>query len=290
MFKKRKRNNKEIDVSENVTLKKWVAFQRADIVFTMIGQMPVLLQYFFSGGFEAGVVSIVLLIKKLINFITGPTAKIFLPEFSKLYHAGKKEEIRKIFAAIMQLQMLFVGPLAVMLIGFPNVILNIWAEELLQYTKIFSVCSMIFLIATTLGPCGGVMQMTGNENKDNRYREVALVAMAVVMIVFSKNHLFVLYGLCAQTAIEATGKYIFVCKWMEKAPIKIGKYISWWIAPTLAIVMGRMLRLHSSYVLMLILAGVVFVITFVIELCDDKGILYTMVERRGRNVSQNRVD
>ena len=67
------------DVSSEVSLKKWGAYQWADLMYSMISQMPVVLQYFFFFFFEAGVVSIVLLVKKLINFISVPTAKIFLP-------------------------------------------------------------------------------------------------------------------------------------------------------------------------------------------------------------------
>ena len=118
------------DVSSEVSLKKWGAYQWADLMYSMISQMPVVLQYFFAGAFEAGVVSIVLLVKKLINFISGPTAKIFLPEFSRMYRNGKEREMREYYASIMRLQMLFVGPLAVVLLGFPEVILNILSEEL----------------------------------------------------------------------------------------------------------------------------------------------------------------
>ena len=64
------------DISDEVSLKKWGSYQRADFFQAMIGQMPVLLQFFFSGAFEAGVVSIVLTVKKMINFIS---AGIFAP-------------------------------------------------------------------------------------------------------------------------------------------------------------------------------------------------------------------
>ena len=80
------------DISENVSLKKWGSYQRADIIQSMIAQMPVLVQYVFSGAFEAGVVSVVLTVKKMINFISGPSAKVFLPEFSRLYRNGEKEK------------------------------------------------------------------------------------------------------------------------------------------------------------------------------------------------------
>ena len=106
----------------------------------MIGQLPVILQYFFVGAFEAGIVSIVLLVKKLINFVSGPTSKIFLPEFSRLYQAGDKKELASSFSMIMRIQMLFVGPLSVVLIGYPQVILNFLAKEMLTQTGLFIGC------------------------------------------------------------------------------------------------------------------------------------------------------
>ena len=121
------------DISAEVSLQKWGAYQRSDLMHAMIEQMPVVMQYFFSGAFEAGVVSVVLLVKKLINFISGPTAKIFLPEFSRLYHAGEHDRIRGVYGSIMRIQMLVVGPLAVVLLAFPRVILWILAEELVRY-------------------------------------------------------------------------------------------------------------------------------------------------------------
>ena len=128
------------DISGDVSLKKWSAYQRSDLMHAMIEQMPVVMQFFFSGAFEAGVVSVVLLVKKLINFISGPTAKIFLPEFSRLYHAGEHEKIRSVYGSIMRIQMLVVGPLAVVLLAFPRVILGILAEELVAYDWLFMGC------------------------------------------------------------------------------------------------------------------------------------------------------
>ena len=80
------KSNKK-DISDTVSIPKLLQYQRSDILQAMIGQLPVILQYFFVGAFEAGIVSIVLLVKKLINFVSGPTSKIFLPEFSRLYQA-----------------------------------------------------------------------------------------------------------------------------------------------------------------------------------------------------------
>ena len=260
------------DISDTVSLKKWGSYQRADLIQSMIGQMPVLLQYFFSGAFEAGVVSVVLTVKKLINFISGPTAKVFLPEFSRLYKNGKREEIGACYASIMRIQMLFAGPLSVVLIAYPDVILRILDKKLLDYVTLFISCSMVFIFAATLGPCSGVLQMTGNESKDNLLREIALGVMFVVMWIFRKDSLFVLYGLCAQALLEEIGKYYYVCRWLEKSPVKVKTYLSWWICPGAVIVLTYILKKGDSLVWMLIAAGVVFLIGAVSEVRKEGGI------------------
>ncbi len=254
------------DISHEVSLKKWGAYQRSDLMHAMIEQMPVVMQYFFSGAFEAGVVSVVLLVKKLINFISGPTAKIFLPEFSRLYHAGERDRIRTVYGSIMRIQMLVVGPLAVVLLGFPRVILGILARELVSYDWLFMGCAVIFLLVATLGPCGGILQMTGNEKMDNRIRLCALGIMAAVMLLTVKDSYFVLYGLCTQVAVEAVAKYVYICRWMKRAPTGIGTYASWWLLPGAAIAAAYLLKLSDSFVMMVLLAGGVFAVSGLREL------------------------
>lgn len=274
-----KRSKKEIDkdVSDEVSLKKWGAYQKADLMHSMIEQMPVVLQYFFAGAFEAGVVSIVLLVKKLINFISGPTAKIFLPEFSRLYKTGKKQEIRSYYSSIMRIQMLAVGPLTIVLLGYPKVVLKILAEELTGYSGLFMVCSVIFLLTATLGPCGGILQMTGNEKMDNKCRETALIAMIVIMAVAYKSSYFVLYGLCGQVAIEAVLKYRYVCKWMGKSPVNAKTYLSWWILPGILIVFTYCFQLQESFLWMFVMAMIVFCVLLVKELGGKETTLFKKI-------------
>ena len=232
----------------------------------MIEQMPVVMQYFFSGAFEAGVVSVVLLVKKLINFISGPTAKIFLPEFSRLYHAGEHDRIRGVYGSIMRIQMLVVGPLAVVLLAFPRVILGILAQELVSYDWLFMGCSVIFLLVATLGPCGGILQMTGNEKMDNRIRLYALLLMAAVMVLTARDAYFVLYGLCVQVAAEAAAKYVYICRWMKRAPTGLGSYLLWWLLPCGAIGAAYLLGVNDSFWMMVLFAGAVFAVSGLIEL------------------------
>ena len=280
--KKRKQNlNRQMRCEDQkVSVRKLLQYQRADIMQAMIGQMPVILQYVLAGAFEAGVVGIVLLIKKLINFISGPAAKVFLPEFSRLYHRGDREGLRDSFSAIMRIQMMFAGPLAVVLAGYPEVVLKILAEELIPYTALFMGCSLIFIIAATLGPCGGLMQMTGNERMDNRCREAAILLMAVIFVLMRKDPLFALYGLGAQTFVESVSKYIFVCRWLRKPPVRFYTYLKWWILPAAAIGVSRFMHWQNSLVMMIAAAGIVFCIQFAAELKNEKGLRQMLQQRR----------
>lgn len=252
--KKRKTDTAE----QPVPLKKWAQYQRADVIQSFIGQAPVLVQYAFVGAFEAGVVSIVLLIKKLVNFISGPAAKIFLPEFSRCYHAGEMDGIRGSYASIMRIQMLFVGPMAVVLIGFPKTVLRILAAELTPYSGLFVMCAAFFLVAATLGPSAGLMQMTEHEKQDNRFREAGLLVMLLVFVLMRKNPYFVLFGLCAEAAVESVGKFLFVCRWMGRTPVPVQTYLLWWLLPALAIASTSVLKLGESLPVMLLAAVLVF--------------------------------
>ena len=61
-----------------------------------------------------------------------------------MYHAGDKAGIKQCYASIMRIQMLFAGSMAVVLVGYPQVLLSILAEELLPYTKQFVGCALVF--------------------------------------------------------------------------------------------------------------------------------------------------
>ena len=245
-------------VKGSVSLRKLVRYQRADIMVSLITFAPVVLQYAAVGAFEAGVVSIVMIVKRLVNFISGPAAKIFLPEFSRAYQAGNMEGIRASFASIMRIQMLFVGPLSVVLIGFPHVVLRILAHELVPYSGLFVMCATCFLLAAALGPSAGLMQMTNHEKQDNLYRETALLVMILIFVLMRRNPFFVLFGLCAQTAIESVGKFVFVCRWMGGTPVRVHTYLFWWLMPGLALALTWIFCLDDSMTAMLLLGAGTF--------------------------------
>lgn len=257
-FMRRSKNDQKHIENIPVSTKKWWRYQSGDVLNSLVGKMPVILQYFVVGALEAGVISVVILVKKLINFISGPTAKIFLPEFSKLYREKDMLGIRTYYESIIRIQLIFTGPMAVLLIGYSEVILRILAEELLPYKMIFMICSAVFLLSATLGPCAGLLQMTDNEKLDNRCRIVSITTMFLVFWIFRKSALFVAYGLCVQNFMEALSKYVLVCRWFKGSPIRIISFIKWWSIPIGCILAARILHLQNSLWLMLLTAGSVF--------------------------------
>lgn len=259
------------DVSSALSLRKWAVYQRGDLVQALISQMPVLLQYVLGGAFSAGVVSIVLTVKKLVNFISGPTAKVFLPEFSRLHREGQPEEIKRCYASIMRVQMLFAGTLAVVLMGYSGAVLRILAQELLPYAGLFTACAAVFLVIASLGPCSGFLQMTGGERQDNACREFALLAMFAVMLAARHSELTVLYGLCAQALLEGLGKYGCVCRRMGGAPVALPVYLGWWSVPVLMIAAARWFGVQDSPLWMLLAAALTFAAGTLQEFCAGEG-------------------
>lgn len=258
-----------MDSERSVSIRKWANYQRADIIQAMIGQMPVVVQYLFVGSYEAGVVSIVMLVKKLVNFISGPSFKIFLPEFSRLYTLGDKDKIKESFASIIRMQMLFLAPMSVILIGFPKLLLKVLADDLVDYSGLFIICSVIFIVVASLGPCSGLMQMTGNEHWDNRFREIALACMFCIFFILRENTFFVLYGLCIQAIIENTGKMIFVSRWMGGLPMKLTQYLKLWLLPGIMIWLAYIFDLQQSFLAMFCMAGFTFICHFVNEVKNE---------------------
>lgn len=235
--------HKKIDNSESqqvsVPIKKLLNYQQSDIVFGLIGQAPVILQYIFVGAFEAGFSGIVSLVRKMVGFISGPTSKVFLPEFSRLYKERNYAELRYNYQMIMRIQMMFINVLGIVLIGNTEWFLSIFSPELLQYCTLFRVVSIAFLFAATLGPTTGLMQMTNNEAIDNMIRWGSVGVMILTWILLRNNSMFALIGMTVQVALEGVLKYGYVCYWFKRMPISIIRYVVMWMPITFSSILVK---------------------------------------------------
>lgn len=219
----------------DVSVKKLAAYQYGDVLVGIIHKAPVILEYLFTGAFAAGFVQLIALVRTLVAFVSGPTSKVFLPSFARLHRTGEYDKIRELFQKVIVLQMLFLIPVSVALVGFPDVILGIFSNELLEYSAVFAGISLCFVIALSFGPCSGLLQMTGNEHKDIQIRSFSVVLMVVVWILTGRHELFVLYGIGSQILVENVADYYTVSRILGKMPIGLGRFVFLWLPSILTI-------------------------------------------------------
>lgn len=212
-----------------VSKPKLLDFQKSDIALSVISYSPAILQYVFVGAFETGFVGIITVAKKIINFISGPTSKVFLPEFSRLYQENKKEKMISTYIMIVRVQMIFIGSIAVIMIGFPELILTIFSPELVAYKTFFTVTSFCLLLIASAGPVTGILQMTGNERICNRNQWISIIFMLVTWIIMKGNAMFTVYGLCVQAIVEVALKYYSICKWFKRNIIPVKLLLIMWL-------------------------------------------------------------
>ena len=265
----------------NVSITKLLEYQKSDIANALISYSPAILQYIFGGAFSAGFTGIVSLVKKFINFISGPTAKVFLPEFSRLYREGNRAQMQKSYLMIVRIQMLFGGTIGAALIGFPYLILNLFSPELQSYTMTFTLASVCLLMVAGIGPAGGLLQMTDNERICNMDQWISIGVMATVCVFMRNNPLFAVYGLCAQSVVEGILKYCSVCKWFGKQVIPVYNYLLMWMPILLGRAIVDQFRLQSSFAALLICVAAVGLWNFLFVWKDP------MVQEAVRNGIKN---
>lgn len=252
----------------SVPLKKLVEYQMSDVANSLISYSPTILQYVIGGAFTAGFTGIISIVKRFINFISGPTAKVFLPEFSRLYKNGQKEKLEQSYLMIVHIQMIFIGTIGCVLIGFPQLILKMFSPDLIQYTSVFTGAACSLLLVAGIGPVTGMLQMTGSERVCNRNQWVSIGGMVLVWILLRKEPLFAIYGLCVQAVIEGGMKYYAVCKWFGRNIVPIKNYILLWLPVLIIRIMADLAGWQYSFIAFVLSTGIVLLWNIAFAMCD----------------------
>lgn len=249
-------------------LKKLVEYQMSDVANSLISYSPTILQYVIGGAFTAGFTGIISIVKRFINFISGPTAKVFLPEFSRLYKNGQKEKLEQSYLMIVHIQMIFIGTIGCVLIGFPHLILKMFSPDLIQYSSVFTGAECSLLLVAGIGPVTGMLQMTGSERVCNRNQWVSIGGMVLVWILLRKEPLFAVYGLCVQAVIEGGMKYYAVCKWFGRNIVPIKNYILLWLPVLIIRIMADLAGWQYSFIAFALSTGIVLLWNVAFAMCD----------------------
>lgn len=246
LFKRRKltKGTKEI----KVPMRKLFEYQISDVANSLITYSPTILQYLVAGAFTAGFTGIITIVKRFINFISGPSAKVFLPEFSKLYKNGEKDKLQQSYLMITQIQMIFIGVVGSVIIGFPQLFLKLFSPELLQYVNVFTLVAACLMLIAGIGPVTGLLQMSGNEHICNKNQWISIVTMSLTWFILHKDSLFGIYGLCVQNVVEGLLKYYTVCRWFGNNVVPIKNYILLWFPVLFIRLSTELLGLQYSYI------------------------------------------
>lgn len=279
------KKERQTEEQQKVDVKKLMVYQYGDVLTGVIGKAPIILQYLFVGAFEAGFVNLVSLVRTLVSFVSGPTSKVFLPEFSRLYAMGNLSQVSKLFRTVIRMQMMFLTAVGVCLIGFPTVILELFSRELLEYSGVLSGISLCFLIGLSFGPCSGLMQMTNREKKDIFIRSISVVIMILTWIFTRKNRLFVLFGIGSQILCENVIDYIYISRVLGKMPVSPIQYLMLWFPMVLVLLLVRFFDISQNFVNLLIMTFVTACLYGLLMLLSQEirtDIKMYMEKKRGR--------
>lgn len=268
---------------QSVPIRQLWEYQSSDLASSIVSYAPVIAQYFVGGAFSAGVVGIITVIKRFINFVAGPVAKVFLPEFSQLYKAGRKVELLESYRLIVRIQMVFIGIISCSLIAFPTLILSLFNPDLMGYQAYFVLVAICILPVSALGPTTGLLQMTGQERQCTYLQWASIVAMITVGYLFINDPLFSIYALCVQALLEGVAKYALVCRWFGRNVIPLLDLLLF-AAPIAAFAGGiSYLGLGQSLAAYIIVLGL-STVSYIFIMLRDHSIRTELQRRLGRGV------
>ena len=210
---------------DNDAVPKYVVFQTSEIAHTIITQTSVIVQYLFGGAFQTALISIVLIVRKFINFISGPTSKLYQPEFSKKYASGDKKGLARVYAQITRIQMCVMMPIFTMLVMRPELVLKVFNPKLMPYAWLVRVTSFVFLSMITFGPTYSFLPMTGNEKIDSFVNWTSVMIMYLTMFLFREDQYFVVIGFCTQIIYMNFFKLIIYMRYMRCLPMPVKDYL-----------------------------------------------------------------
>ena len=242
-------------------IKKYVVFQSAEISNTIIMQSSVIVQYIFGGAYQTALVSIVLIVRRLINFISGPTSKLYQPEFARKYAAGDRDGLAAIYAQITRIQLCFITPAFSLLIAAPEILLSIFNKDLVGHTDLVQYTAFVFLYMIAFGPQANLLAMTGKERSSTVINWLSVFVMYLFMYIFKENTYFVVIGFCAQIIFCTTFSLFVQVRHMKRFPMPFWDYLK--LGTITAVTAILIHSLSRNLVVCLLIVALHFIANFI---------------------------
>jgi O-antigen/teichoic acid export membrane protein len=170
---------------------------------------------YFKTSADVGVYRIAFKIATLITFIQFAVNSIAAPNIASLYANNNMEGLRKYTRQIGVVNALFAIPIFILIIAFPETLLNLFGAEYSSGKLLLPVLALGQLINALCGPVMYILNMTGKEQESQRI----MLWMSVINIVLNLV-LIPAYGIIG----AAIATSISMIAWNVIAAVLVYKY------------------------------------------------------------------
>lgn len=150
-------------------------------LFLVISWTDTLMIGYFKTSADVGVYRIAFKIATLITFIQFAVNSIAAPNIASLYANNNMEGLRKYTRQIGVVNALFAIPIFILIIAFPETLLNLFGAEYSSGKLLLPVLALGQLINALCGPVMYILNMTGKEQESQRI----MLWMSVINIVLN---------------------------------------------------------------------------------------------------------
>ncbi len=195
----------------------WPLFA-AGILASIAGYIDTFMLQAFLGSREVGLYNSAYPFAAVLAFGGAIFGSIYLSNASKLYSQGKTDELVSAYSMIIKWTALVSIPMFMVMIVFPELLLNIFGAEYLRMRGVLRILAIGFLASALIGPISGIIQafekteyklyitlFTGISNISLNYLLIpiygvigAAFATAVTFILAFAIKLFILLSLTGQ--------------------------------------------------------------------------------------------
>ena len=256
-------------IEAEVGLTKLIDYQQSDFFHGIISYIPIIIQYAALGAYDTGVLAVYMTFNRVITFLSGPTAKVFLPRFSEYFNMGNIKSIINDYNIIIKLQFSYLLIISVFCIFNLDFLLSYFGDFKRHISLLRSLC-LISILFTSLGPLNGFLQMISCEKEEKRIKLSSLLTFIMVILLFHKNSEFIFWGIIGQLFVEMSLLLFTTIRTIHRLPFDIAIYI-WFIVELFLLLIESIVfeKYIDSYIFIIVIELISAVIIQVYILKDD---------------------
>lgn len=257
-------------VDSEVSIIKLIDFQQSDFFHGIISYIPIIIQYAALGAYDAGLLAVYMTFSRVITFLSGPTAKVFLPRFSEYYSLGNIKSIINDYNIIVKLQFTYLLIIATFCVFNIDFILGYFGDFTGHIPLLRCLC-LVAILCTSFGPLNGLLQMIGCEKEEKRIKLSSLLAFIIIILLYHKHEEFIFWGIIGQLIVEISLLIYLTVMNLRRLPFDIKVYLCFIIG--LVILLTESICLNKCFQSQAILMVVELISILIVTIYSFKDII-----------------